>query len=618
MSAGALALPVHGARHLGGDRTRFCVWAPAHERVDIRITAPYEKSFPLQKGADGFFLGVADNAPPGTRYLVRLGGDRESPDPASLSQPDGVSGASEVVESGYDAKARYWMGLPLADYALYELHVGTFTPEGTFDAAARQLSRLKDLGVTAVEVMPVAQFPGTRNWGYDGVFPSAAQNSYGGPEAFRRFVDACHERGMAVVLDVVYNHLGPEGCVLAEFGPYFTDRYRNPWGHALNFDGPHSDAVRAFFIQSALWWVEGCGVDALRLDATSTILDLSERPFLAELAEAVSASARRTNRLVHLIAEHLRNDGRVVRPREMGGLGLDAQWSDDFHHALHALLTGETAGYYADFGTLQDFAQAYSEGWVHDGTRRSAWRGRTFGTGAGQIPGRRFVVYWQNHDQVGNRSEGARAGALVSLEAHKLALGATLLSPYLPMLFMGDEHGARAPFHFFADFSDAGLRDAVRTGRARELKEHFGFPGSPPDPFDPETFQACVLEPRSAEGVSAQGVAALVRELLRLRREHRAFKEPAKERVRVRAHSDPPVLCVERGGGAGLLLLHFGEVPFDGPLPLPTGRWRLLLDSADARWAGAGAAAVPVLAGTDSTSVRLAPKSFALYEGMAP
>jgi maltooligosyltrehalose trehalohydrolase len=597
---------------LGGGKARFGLWAPARESVEVLVVRPYEKAVPLSRGADGFFTGVVENVPPGTRYVFRLDGAVTAPDPASLSQPEGVFGPSELVDPAFEWTSPYWMGLPLSETVLYELHVGTFTKGGTFDSAIKRLSALKDLGVTAVEVMPVAQFPGARGWGYDGVFPSAAQDGYGGPDAFRRFVDAAHKRGLAVVLDVVYNHLGPEGCRLAELGPYFSDRHRNPWGAALNFDGPDSDPVRAFFLQSALWWLDECRVDGLRLDATAAILDASERPFVAELAEAVSALARKSNRLIHLFAEHLHNDARVVRPREMGGWGVDAQWGDDLHRALHAALTGERAGPYADFGPVSAAAKALREGWVYDGALYSSWRRRTVGTSAAGVPGRRFVAYWQNHDQVGNRPDGARAPSLVSLEAHKLGLGAVLLSPYTPLLFMGDEAGTRAPFHFFADFADEGLRRAVREGRRRELKQHWGWDGTPPDPFAPETFAACVLDESSPPTVAADRTAAYVRELLRLRREHAAFKDGSREGLTVAEAGD--LLAV--GRGRAVVLLHFGETPFAGPAPVPAGRWRLLLDSADGRWGGAGAAAPAVLASDGSTALSLGPKSLAVYEAM--
>ncbi len=615
MSGGALAVPWHGARLLGGGKARFGVWAPGRRSVSVHITAPYDKTVPLAKGEGGFFTGEVGVVEAGVRYLYRLDDSEEFPDPASLSQPEGVFGPSEVVDQAFPWTADYWMGLPLSDFVVYELHVGTFTAKGTFDAAILELSRLRDLGVTAVELMPVAQFPGRRNWGYDGVFPSAAQDSYGGPDAFRRFVDACHKRGLAVILDVVYNHLGPEGSRVAAYGPYYNPSFQTPWGKALNFDGPDSDPVRAFFIQSALWWLDDCRVDGLRLDATSTIPDLSERPFVAELAEAVAALARRTNRLVYLMAEHLRNDARVVRPRELGGWGLDSQWGDDLHHALHSLLTGEKSGYYADYGGLADLAKAYAEGWCFDGTRVNRWRGRTVGTPGGPLAGRKFVAYWQNHDQVGNRCDGARAASLVSLEAHKLGLGAVLLSPYVPLLFMGDEYGETRPFHFFADFGDGGLREAVRKGRLEEMRS-FGWPGEPPDPNAPETFAACVLDPKARDAHAGVRLAALVRELARLRREHPAFKEPGKENMKVEVCGGLPLLAVQRGGGRALALFHFGDRPHEGPAPVPAGRWRLLLDSSDDRWGGAGAAAQTVLASAGECRLKLNPKSFALYEAM--
>lgn len=600
-----------GARPLGDGRTRFGLWAPRRGRAEVLVVEPYEKAVPMERDAAGMFTAVVENAPPGVRYLFRLDGSTTIPDPASHSQPAGAAGASEVVDPAFDWQAPYWLGLPLAETVIYELHVGTFTPEGTFAAAAKHLSGLKDLGVTAVELMPVAQFPGRRGWGYDGVFPSAAQHSYGGPDEFRRFVDAAHKRGLAVVLDAVYNHLGPEGCVLGELGPYFSDRHRNPWGAALNFDGPDSDAVRAFFIDSALWWLDDCRVDGLRLDATAAILDASERPFVAQLAAEVAALARRQNRLIHLFAEHLLNDARVVRPREMGGWGVDSQWSDDLHRALHAELTGERNGPYADFGGAAAVAKCLRDGWVFDGSRVSSWKRRTLGTPADGVPGRRFVAYWQNHDQVGNRPDGARAASVASLEAHKLGLGTVLLSPFTPLLFMGDERGERTPFHYFADFADAGLKDAVRAGRRGELGSHWGWAGEPPDPFAPETFAACVLDGGRPPTVAGDGTLAFVREMLRLRREHPGFKEPAREGATVAEAG--PVVAMTRGGRAAVLL-HFGGVPFEGEVPLAAGRWRLLADSADDRFAGPGSVAHRALASDGRAAVRLAAKSLAVYE----
>ncbi|MBC7104493.1 MAG: malto-oligosyltrehalose trehalohydrolase, partial [Firmicutes bacterium] len=351
----------------------------------------------------------------------RLDGARELPDPASRYQPLGVHGPSQVVDTrGWGRGTGGWR-CPMPDeMVVYEVHVGTFTPEGTLDAVVPRLPELADLGVTAVELMPVAQFPGRRNWGYDGVYPFAVQASYGGPEALRRLVDACHARGLAVILDVVYNHLGPEGNYLAEFGPYFTDDYRTPWGRALNFDGPHSDEVRRFFIENALYWVTTFRVDGLRLDAVHAIVDRSARPFLRELVETVRREAARAGRRVYLVAESDLNDPRVIRPPELEGLGFDAQWNDDFHHALHALLTGERTGYYRDYGGLEHLARAWRGGYAYTG-QYSRYRRRRHGNTPRGCPAHGFVVFSQNHDQVGNRALGERLSVLVSLEELKVA-----------------------------------------------------------------------------------------------------------------------------------------------------------------------------------------------------
>jgi maltooligosyltrehalose trehalohydrolase len=363
--------------------------------------------------------------------------------------------------------------------------VGTFTPEGTFEAIIPHLDELRELGITAVELMPVAQFPGTRNWGYDGVYPFAVQNSYGGPEGLKRLVNACHGRGIAVVLDVVYNHLGPEGNYLWDFGPYFTDRYKTPWGSAINFDGPHSDPVRRLFIENALYWVTEFRMDGLRIDAVHGILDFSAYPFLEELASAVHEKAERLNRRVYVIAESDLNDTRVIRSRELGGYGLDAQWNDDFHHALHTLLTEDQTGYYQDFGRLGDLVKAFREGFVCSG-QYSSYRRRRHGNSSRDIPAGCFVVFAQNHDQVGNRMRGERLSQLVCRERMKLAAGVVFLSPFIPLLFMGEEYGETAPFPYFISHSDADLVEAVRRGRREEFAA-FGWSQEPPDPQIPMT-----------------------------------------------------------------------------------------------------------------------------------
>ncbi|MCU0562302.1 MAG: malto-oligosyltrehalose trehalohydrolase, partial [Desulfobacterales bacterium] len=480
-----------------------------------------------------------------------------------------------------------WRGIPLAHYIIYELHPGTFTAPGTFDAAIERLKDLVDLGITAVELMPVAQFPGERNWGYDGVFPFAVQNSYGGPTGLKRFIDACHGRGLAVILDVVYNHLGPEGNYLGDFGPYFSDLYRTPWGAPLNFDGPDSDAVRRFFIENALAWIAECHVDALRLDAVHAILDFSAQPFLQDLAEAAALFADATGRRIHLIAESALNDTRLIRPPQLGGLGLDAQWNDDLHHSLHALLTGERRGYYCDFGGFDQLLKALREGFVYDG-RYSAYRRRRHGSSSRSIPSHRLVVFAQNHDQVGNRLHGDRLSRILPFEALKLAAGIVLLAPQLPLIFMGEEYGETAPFPYFVSHSDPELIAAVRRGRREEFAS-FGWEGEPPDPQAEATFTSARLTPsqRLAPGPHRH-LWEFHRRLIALRRSRRALQSPEPSSLEV----------LQAGGRVGLIrrrreeeicvVFHAGAEPVSARVPLPAGRWRKRLDSAEPQWGGPG------------------------------
>ncbi|MEJ2683739.1 MAG: malto-oligosyltrehalose trehalohydrolase [Candidatus Sulfobium sp.] len=397
-----------GAHYLGEGRCRFTVWAPFTEKVSVHVVAPADRLIRMEKDDRGYWEVTTSGVFPGTQYFYRLDAETERPDPASHLQAGGVHGPSEVVDQGsFPWKDGARKDIPVGQMIIYELHVGTFTPEGTFDAVIPRLDELYSMGTNAIELMPIAQFPGERNWGYDGVYPYAVQKSYGGPEGLKRLVDACHSRGMAVILDVVYNHLGPEGNYLRDFGPYFTEKYNTPWGEAINFDDAYSDEVRNFFIENALYWFRHFHMDGLRLDAIHAIYDMSAIPFLRELAGSVAGFSAEEGRSCHLIAESDRNDSTVIHPGEQGGYGMDAQWNDDFHHALHTLLTGEKTGYYIDFGMTDHLVKAYREGFVYSG-QYSGYRKRRQGNSAADRPSSQFVLFAQNHDQIGNRMLGER------------------------------------------------------------------------------------------------------------------------------------------------------------------------------------------------------------------
>jgi maltooligosyltrehalose trehalohydrolase len=567
--------PSLGAIHLENDNSRFRVWAPQARSVEVDLQG---RRVPLEPREHGYFEAVIDGAGPGTRYFYSLDGGPGRPDPASRFQPESVHGPSMVIDRRFDWRDEGWSGIPLEEYILYELHVGTFTPEGTFKAVIPHLDRLADLGVTAVELMPVAQFPGRRNWGYDGVLPYAVQNSYGGPEGLKWLVDACHARGLAVVLDVVYNHLGPEGNYLSEFGPYFTDRYKTPWGLALNFDGPDSNPVRRYFVENALQWIADYHVDGLRLDAVHAIADASERPFLQELGQEVADLAGKLGRRVHIFPESDLNTRFFLRSREHGGCGFDAQWTDDFHHSLHTLLTGERSGYYQDFGSLDQMAKAMAGGFVYTG-QYSPFRRRRHGVPADGLAGSRHVVCSQNHDQTGNRMNGERLASLVDFESLKLAAGAVLLSPFLPLLFMGEEYGETAPFLYFVDHSDPDLVEAVRNGRREEFAS-FGWREEPPDPQSEETFERSRPIPCQHESGWHAALHAFYKELIGLRKTVPALSNPTKEGVEATAFEAERSILLRRCNGESEALIVFNFSDREQKLSLPDGDWRKVLDSA--------------------------------------
>lgn len=566
-----------GAHVAADGKTSFRVWAPHHEALILRIVAPIERDVPMRKDGDGYHGVTLDDAPAGTRYLFRVG-ENDRPDPASRLQPEGVHRASEVVDAGFAWTDCGWKGLALSDAVVYELHVGTFTPEGTFDAAIEQLDGLKELGVNVIELLPIAQFPGERNWGYDGVYVNAVQHSYGGPQGLKRLVDACHQRGMALFLDVVYNHLGPEGNYLREFAPYFTDRYKTPWGLALNFDGQDSDHVRWFFINSALQFIDEFRVDGLRVDAVHAIVDHSAEPFLQDLTSAVHERAAQLGRRVCLVAETDLNDPRVITPKESLGLGFDSQWCDDFHHSLHTLLTAERDGYYEGFGRVSNLATQLTTGYFFTG-QYSTYRKRKYGLRPNTTDGSKFVVCAQNHDQVGNRLMGDRLAAIVSGPKLRLAAAAVVLSPFVPMLFMGEEYGETAPFQYFTSHSDQDLIEAVRKGRLEEFDD-FEWHGEPPDPHAEETFQRSKLNRALRGKEEHEALWKLYAELFRLRRELPALRTLDLRQVETSFDDGRCLLFVRRGAEPERVLIafNFGEESQSVALPYP-GAWKPLLET---------------------------------------
>jgi maltooligosyltrehalose trehalohydrolase len=508
----------------------YRVWAPGAGYVEIEFGDERHRMTPVKGGWWTYTPTASEERAP---YQFRIDGGLALPDPRSHRQPDGVHGPSMRVDhDAFEWTENEWA--PGFDSAiLYELHIGTFTPEGTFDAAIGRLDHLVDLGITHVEVMPIAAFPGHRGWGYDGVSLFAPHESYGGPDGFKRFVDACHTRGLAVLLDVVYNHLGPDGNYLPMFGPYMTDRYATPWGDAVNFDGAHSPEVRRFFIDNALMWLRDYRVDGLRLDAVQAIYDRSALPFLEELAREVDQLSDALGRPLTLIAESMANDPRLTYPREENGIGLDAQWNDDFHHALHALLTGEQNGYYCDFGSMADLAQTLTRGWAFEG-QYSEYRCRHRGRPATGVTGAQLVSYLQNHDQTGNRAHGERFAHLAGVDRQKIGAAVALLSPNTPMLFQGEEWAASSRFCFFTDHSADGLGDAIREGRRREFAA-FDWPTDAiPDPQANSTFEASTLDWSELDADPHSEMLDWYRALIRLRRNHPALSDGRYDQVGVR------------------------------------------------------------------------------------
>jgi len=523
---------------------KFEVWAPLSKRVELVVDG---QRYDMNADDRGWWSVRVEERSTPVRYGYSLDGASPLPDPRAPRLPEGVHALAQT----WDAESFAWTdgsfrAAPLGRALIYELHIGTFTSEGTFDAAIERLDHLVDLGVTHVELMPVNTFPGVRGWGYDGVGLFAPHEPYGGPDGLCRLVDACHGRGLAVIIDVVYNHLGPEGNYLAKFGPYFTDRYHTPWGEAVNLDGSGSDEVRRFFLDNARLWMRDFHADGLRIDAIHAFADESAKHLLEEMAEETEQLEAETGRPLILIAESDLNDPRVIRSREAHGLGMDAQWTDDFHHALHALMTGERQGYYADFGHLAELAKSFRDAFAVDG-QYAKFRRRRHGRPVGDLSGHRFIVYGQTHDQVGNRAVGERIGHLVSPGRVRMAAAWVLVSPFVPMLFMGEEWAASTPFLFFADYGDEHLKEAVRKGRRREFKD-FGWKAEDiPDPIAFETFERSRLRWAEREDGEHAAVLAWYRGLIRLRQAHPDLTDGRRDRVVVDFDESRGTLTVGRG-----------------------------------------------------------------------
>jgi maltooligosyltrehalose trehalohydrolase len=546
--------------------TEFRVWAPDAQTVQLCFEG--SGSLLAMKPVDGGWwrLGAAE-AGPGTDYRYVLDGAEPLPDPRSPWQPFGVHGPSRVVEhSAFAWTDSRWQAPPLSSAVLYELHIGTFTREGTFDSAIKRLRNLTNLGITHVELMPVNEFPGEWGWGYDGVDLFAPHHAYGGPEGLKRLVDACHAAGLAVLLDVVYNHLGPSGNYLGRFGPYFTSRYSTPWGPAANLDGAGSTEVRRFLCDNALMWLRDYHFDGLRIDAVHAIFDSSAIHFLEQLSSEVKALEAHAGRRLVLIAESDLNDPRIVTAPEAGGYGVDAQWNDDFHHALHTVLTPERDGYYADFGSLADVAKALKSAFVYDG-QYSAFRKRTHGRRPVNLPGIRFVGFLQNHDQTGNRAQGERSSMLMS--ADRLKVGAALLfcAPFIPMLFQGEEYGATAPFLYFTNHEDLDLARAVSAGRRNEFAAWRWKAEEIPDPQDPATFLRSKLACCAAENATQKSLMEWYRRLIALRRGEPDLTDGRLDRLEVQISEEQHWLALRRGAITVVCNLHAErqEIPLLSP-----------------------------------------------------
>jgi maltooligosyltrehalose trehalohydrolase len=523
----------------------FEVWAPRASTMEVKIGT---KKFPMEKKSRGYWSAAIEEAGPGTDYGFVIDGlEPALPDPRTQWQPHGVHAESRLVDhSAFAWSDQDWQAPPLSSALIYELHLGTFTPEGTLKSAESRLDYLKALGVTHVELMPIANFPGKRGWGYDGVDLYAIFNAYGEPNDLKRFVDACHAKGLAVLLDVVYNHLGPVGNYLGKFGPYFTHSHTTPWGDAVNFEEAGAKEVRRFLIDNALMWLRDYHIDGLRLDAVHAYMDRSAIHFLEQITGEVRRLEAAMGKHFALIAESDLNDPRIVKAEEAGGYGLDAQWSDDFHHALFSVISGDRAGYYADFGSLAQLAKSLRCVFVYDGNY-SEYRHRNHGRQVVGLSGHRFIGFVQNHDQVGNRAQGERVSHEAGVGRAKIAAALVLTAPFVPMLFQGEEFGASAPFLYFTDYDDPGLGRMISEGRKKEFVAFGWAPDQIPDPQDEQTFLQSKLNWAELTEQPHRSLLQWHKDLINLRRNQSKLTDGNLNAVSVRFDEEAQWLVLERG-----------------------------------------------------------------------
>ncbi|HTE34470.1 MAG TPA: malto-oligosyltrehalose trehalohydrolase [Chryseolinea sp.] len=562
------------------------VWAPHAQEVSV-ILAGVDERIVLIKRDHGYFSCITSKLKPGDRYFLELDQRHRYADPASQFQPEGIVGPSEIFNPHHFRwNDDRWTNIPLKDYLFYEIHTGTFTPSGTFSGVQEKLAYLKDLGITAIELMPVAEFSGLRNWGYDGVFPFAVHHGYGGPASLQRLVDACHKEGIAVVLDVVYNHMGPEGNNLQKFGPFFTEKYSTPWGSAMNFDDAGSDEVRRFFIENALMWFRDFHIDALRLDAVHAIRDFGPVHILKEIRQHTDQLSQETGRPYYLVAECDLNDPKYIQPIAEGGYGMNAQWNDEFHHALRVTSGNESTGYYEDFNGLLHLAKSYVDAYIYDGIY-SPHRQKTFGAKATGIPQEKFVVFSQNHDQVGNRMLGERTTSLVSFEMRKVLAAAVLMSPYLPLLFMGEEYSETNPFLYFVNHGDEKLISAVREGRKKEFKS-FHNGGDVPDPQSEQTFLRSKLQWELIDDPHHNVMLNYYKMLIATRKLLTPLRLGTRSEMDVKVFPPEKVFMVTRWheGHTIIALFNFSSAEQTVECPARVSEMRMALHSASSQWGG--------------------------------